>query len=225
MTGANRELKFTLPPERASAVLNWLDQNCAPEEPYPEGSVTSVYFDTIDWMHLREKANSDYLKSKLRVRWYDTLDTATAYTEVKRKIGSQRAKKRKPLAVPAATFAARGLDDAAWLTIPVDAPGLGLIPKGPMYPALTIAYHRRRYIEPALGLRLNLDCQIAVTAVNPSMLPSGTPVGLPVAVFEAKGDIDRLPPSLYPITQLGGRRRAYSKYLAGWLAATNRTTL
>ncbi len=220
-----RELKFALAPERAPLLLEWLRNHCEPERPHGEGPVNSVYFDTPDWRHLREKVNSDYLKSKLRVRWYDPSASGTGFVEVKRKIGAARTKQRRAYPVTPPELASRRLDDPAWHSVPSFAAELGLTPAGPMYPALTISYHRRRFIEPTLGLRLNLDCEIRVSAVNPEMMPTAQPALLPVAVFEAKGEIDRLPPSLYPVIQFGARRRAYSKYLAGWLAASNRAIL
>ena len=100
---SNYELKFTFPPQSTAAIEAWLNASCRPDDAHPTNTVSSIYYDTPDWRHLREKANGDYLKSKLRVRWYSRessqsegkiSDLRCAYAELKRKIGSQRKKQR-----------------------------------------------------------------------------------------------------------------------------------
>ena len=67
---SNYELKFTVPPQSTAAIEAWLNASCCPDDAHPTNTVSSIYYDTPDWRHLREKANGDYLKSKLRLRWY-----------------------------------------------------------------------------------------------------------------------------------------------------------
>lgn len=221
----SHELKFTLPASNVAAALSWLRLNCHPETPYQEGTVTSIYFDTLDWAYLDEKINSDYLKSKLRLRWYDTEPSAPAFVEVKKKVGTIRQKQRRAFELTASAVAPMPLDHPGLALAVGAAPALGMIPKDSMAPSLKISYRRWRFIDPASGLRLNLDCNIQVTAVNPRLLPGGRTAAIDQPVFEVKGDAEVLPPSLRQIVRLGGRRRAFSKYLVCWMAATNRTVL
>src|SRR5690606_22911495 len=68
------ELKFTVPVSSTAAVLAWLRGACTPDPKFPCGRVSRIYNDTPDPRSLREKLNSDYLKTKVRLRWYATLD-------------------------------------------------------------------------------------------------------------------------------------------------------
>ncbi len=65
-----RELKFTLPQGRAPLVRSWLDRICRRDPEFPAAVVWTIYYDTPGLISLSEKINSDYLKRKIRVRWY-----------------------------------------------------------------------------------------------------------------------------------------------------------
>ena len=65
------ELKFTIDGRNVTAVRRWLSSICRPDPLFPRGVVNSIYFDTPELHHLREKINSDYLKTKVRLRWYE----------------------------------------------------------------------------------------------------------------------------------------------------------
>jgi hypothetical protein len=64
---------------------------------FPE-TVSSIYFDTWGWKSLSEKINSDYLKTKIRFRWYSDiayqLHYAPSFAEAKFRIGTKRKKIR-----------------------------------------------------------------------------------------------------------------------------------
>lgn len=102
-----RELKFTVPGLCVPAVLQWLRAVCDPDPAFPHGIISSIYYDTRDGRYLAEKVNSDYLKTKIRLRWYRDPDDASvdgpAFLEAKYRIGARREKMH--LAMP---FAARG---------------------------------------------------------------------------------------------------------------------
>ena len=87
------ELKFALPPHRTALLEAVLRQICRPDPRYPAGIVTSIYYDTPRFHLLREKANSDYLKTKIRMRWYSDggapSDDGVAFAEAKFRIGTQ----------------------------------------------------------------------------------------------------------------------------------------
>ena len=65
---------------------------------------------------LSEKIDSDYLKTKVRVRWYGPGDSraSTVFAEVKHRIGNRRDKVRVMLDVTAAELARWPLWDSRW---------------------------------------------------------------------------------------------------------------
>ena len=71
---AERELKFTLPAARAHLARRWLERCCRRDPEFPAAVVWTIYYDTPALLSLGEKINSDYLKRKIRVRWYSDLD-------------------------------------------------------------------------------------------------------------------------------------------------------
>ena len=68
-----RELKYTLPAGRADFTRRRLEALCRRDPQYPAALVWTIYYDTSAMMSLGEKLNSDYLKRKIRVRWYSDL--------------------------------------------------------------------------------------------------------------------------------------------------------
>ena len=95
------ELKYVFNRQIGSQLIQWLSERCLPDGEYPYGTISSVYFDTPWWHLLREKLNSDYLKTKFRIRWYSDLNGENpgpcGWVEAKHKIGSSRFKKRVQL--------------------------------------------------------------------------------------------------------------------------------
>ena len=210
------EAKFVLAEGRAGMALAFLRQRCQPDKKYSSGTVSSLYFDTNDRRMLYEKLNSDFLKTKIRLRWYTELDgsiqTLGSFLEVKRRIGRVREKLR--IAAPY---------EAAWLnTVPLHHPSLSaahaeLRPHGMSSPRLTplfvVRYERYRFKDQASGARINLDRRIHVPSVNrdTAALRPGSP--LPHAVLEIKGrTVDELPQALHAVLRLGCRLGSFSKY-------------
>jgi len=73
-------------------------QTCRNDPEFPRNIIASIYYDTRGWKFLREKVDSDYLKTKVRVRWYHNPETLeleeNAFIEVKSKTGAPRSKFR-----------------------------------------------------------------------------------------------------------------------------------
>ena len=51
-----------------------LDSVCRRDPEFPAAVVWTIYYDTPAFASLGEKINSDYLKRKIRVRWYSDLE-------------------------------------------------------------------------------------------------------------------------------------------------------
>ena len=216
LSSADFELKFVGEPWRTGSALRWLRLVCLPDPSFPESTVFTVYYDTPTLDCLLEKRNSDYLKTKIRLRWYRVGDRATdsAFLEVKSRYGSRREKLRVTLPFRSA-WQTRGFLDTPSLR---DVPGLlrpeGLAGLDDYRPVLQVRYRRHRFIEPQSGLRISLDSDIRAPAVSRAggLIPN--PLPLPTAVFELKGRRDHFPERLQVLTRLGFRKASFSKYAA-----------
>jgi hypothetical protein len=171
-----------------------------------------------DWQHLGEKLNGDYLKTKVRVRWYSDLGTrrpvGNAFLELKVKIGALRHKLRLETDIPAARLAVIPLDSREMLRLPRLLRLEGVPLSGSLIPVFEISYTRRRFVEPTTRLRLSLDTDIRVSRTNGARLPDARPFPSRQAVFEMKGELDDLPACLADLRKLGCRKQAFSKYVA-----------
>lgn len=216
-SASEHEIKFVLKNSSAHYIIQWLQARCLPDPEFPAGIVSSIYYDTWDWRFLREKINSDYLKTKVRVRWYTDIDTEVpddeSYLEVKYKVGSKREKVRIKTRFSGGWLSRVNLDNNKLLTIPHLLRPRGVLISEQLYPVFQISYTRRRFVEPLSNSRLCLDYDIWAPRVNWQMLPRINAFRLRNAVFELKGRITELPDVLHQLTALGCRKQSFSKYL------------
>jgi hypothetical protein len=221
------ETKYVVPLSAAPSLLSWVQTVSVPDRSVPPGSVHTVYFDTPRLSLLGEKIDSDYLKTKVRIRWYSDLngDAGPAiFAEAKFRVGSRREKVRARLHVATDEAIARRLDDPVWAEW-LD-PLRRLAPQMParLDPILKLRYVRHRLLDTAGHARLTVDEAVTVDALNPSRLHGTIPATMPWAVCEYKGISRELPARLAPITRFGARRGSLSKYLACYQLVT-RTAL
>jgi len=215
-SNVQHEIKYTLPNQAAPAIENWLRARCQPDPDYPEGTISSIYFDSHDLRLLREKINSDFRKTKVRLRWY--LDPATttiegpAFLEVKQKIGARRVKHRVPTSIPAQALSEVDLQDPILIDL------LSLLRSETFWvptdlrPFMEIRFRRLRFLEPQTGTRVSIDTDICPRRANPAMLPLVNPFPLTHAVLEVKGPVRELPGSLSALRAYGCRKESFSKY-------------
>jgi len=215
---ATHETKFILNNITAKEIIQWLQSRNKPDPEFPAGIISSIYYDTWDWHFLRAKVNSDYLKTKVRIRWYADIDSEEpedkSFLEVKYKVGSRRKKIRIKTDYSGSWLSSVSLDDQSLLKIPHLLRSHGVVINEHLYPAFQITYKRLRFIEPITGVRLCLDYDIGAPRVNRQMLPRTHPFWLQNAVFELKGKINELPDVLYQLTALGCWKQSFSKYSA-----------
>src|SRR5687768_4397655 len=117
-----RELKFTLPASRVHLARRRLESLCHRDPEFPAAVVWTIYYDTPALGSLGEKINSDYLKRKIRVRWYSDLEgrvSGPAFVEAKLRLGTQRSKVRARLPYAAEEIAQWDLQDPRLLTAPL----------------------------------------------------------------------------------------------------------
>jgi hypothetical protein len=212
-----RELKFVLPASRADIAARMLRTMCRPDREYPDADVWTVYYDTPGFASLDEKLNSDYLKTKVRVRWYATPNApgeGPVFLEAKHRVGNRRDKIRVKLPMTAESLAAKRLDDAVFQSLPERLAEKGILLGADWQPVLTLRYRRRRFVDPPTGTRVSLDSEITAMAVSHRRLFARHLGPLPVAVVEVKGAADALPGHLRSLIALGLRKQSMSKYAA-----------
>lgn len=217
------ELKFTFPNRTKASVLAQLKKRCAVDSRFPEGRVNSIYFDTREWDFAMDKASSDYLKCKVRVRWYEIENgqnsAQSIFLEIKQKVGKKRLKDREPIPIGSENISnsinsvlfRKQLRDFIAKSNPV------LLGKE-LKPALKISYTRNRFIDEQSGARISLDSDIVATTVSiDSLTPEYRKIELAEAVLEVKGELSFLPPTLRTLVVSGFKLAAYSKYYEAFL--------
>jgi hypothetical protein len=130
------ETKYLLlrPTDKAK-LLHWLKSLCQVDGQFPTAIVHSVYFDTRDWQLLRDKLESNFIKHKVRLRWYSDPATGsidqTAFLEVKRRVGSQREKRRLPFPLSGPELSRDGCNLEVGRVVRELLPQLGMtLPRG-----------------------------------------------------------------------------------------------
>ncbi len=220
------EIKYLVPAASAAALVAWTSSVCLRDGKYPPATVHTVYYDTPRLALLGEKIGSDFLKTKVRVRWYADRDGRPGdalFAEAKFRVGSQRRKVRHRLPIHAAEAAGRPLHDPAWIQwlepLRADAPHL----PATLAPVLGVRYVRHRFVEAAHSGRVTIDEGIGLDRMNASRLNGRIPGVFPHAVFEYKGRLPDPPATLLPVVRFGTRRGSSSKYLACYQHLTGMT--
>jgi len=217
MHALKHELKFLLPGDCTPSVLRILGHLAQADPQHPRGFVESVYFDTRTLALLNEKINSDYLKTKVRVRWYPDagqVASGPSFLELKRRIGTRRSKVRIETPYPAEVLSRSPLTGAELAGIPHLLRSHGMPVVEDFVPLLVVRYHRWRFVEPFTQARIALDTGILVPRTHAHFLPAANPTPLASAVLEVKSPHARLPERLAILTELGCRKSSFSKYAA-----------
>ena len=215
--GGELERKLLLPDEAAPAALRLLERRCRADPAFPVGIVSSIYYDTPDLALLDEKLDSDFVKTKVRLRWYSDLDTGRpgpeAWLELKRRLGPTRTKLRKRTGRSGAWAAEEPLDSPELLHL------LGLLGRADglprrLRPVLEVRYARHRFVDPESGSRVCLDHEIRVPRTARARLGTAASGALRVAVVELKFPGHAQPALLRTLGALGCRPSSFSKYAA-----------
>ncbi len=213
------ELKFTFELSAAASIKRGVESVCIADEAYSENVISSVYFDTPDWVFAMDKASSDYLKTKIRLRWYrsksddDGGPPSKCFLEFKRKIGSKRTKKRVLMPFGGEEAISRLQEDDCLDMIrghlSENAPDLtGLF----IEPKFVVRYKRSRYYEPFSGTRISFDTDIHAFSVGRNFAQFSADIVLDESVLEVKGVCDDMPQALRSFHAGRLRKAAFSKY-------------
>lgn len=227
MAKRESELKFTHESYSSAAVKRSLDRTCIADKEFQNNIVSSVYFDTHDWLFASEKASSDYLKTKVRLRWYQKPsnenhnNTSKCFLEFKRKIGSKREKLRIPMPFDGhhALEALQQDENQALIRQEIAEKAPDLLGYD-IEPRFMVHYNRHRYFETFSRTRISLDTQIQAFSVDRGFAQVFSKIRLNQSVLEVKGDCEDLPLALRNLNAVNLKKAAFSKYYESFVLLT-----
>ncbi len=210
------EQKYRFSAPALVELADWASFALEPDPSHPAGVINSLYYDTQDLALYHQKRSSEYLKFKVRLRWYGDLTgkpdgAVQAFLEVKRKIGATRRKQRTPVKLRASSLAGGDFDTEEVAGLANHAFENGFPVYMPLRPAAHIRYLRTRYLDPSCGARIAMDSNIRCEWFNQALAPLQPPAMLDSGVLEVKGRMRHLPRSLEPIAFLL-QKYSFSKY-------------
>ena len=212
------ERKFFILPKNIGFAYTLLRQICRPDSEYPEGQVSSLYFDTTDLDQYIRSASGDFKKDKVRIRWYDEIndsqETARVFIELKTRQGFASSKQRQRFLVPAQHLElARLTGGIVSKSLIIDTVArFGYYPELPLRPIIKISYWRYRFNEMLTGTRVSFDYGIRSSMVAPELGYRERELRLAGGVIEVKGPTLELPITLRRIRLLDTDWSRFSKY-------------
>jgi hypothetical protein len=212
------ERKFFILPKNLGFAYTLLRQICRPDKEYPEGLVTSLYFDTSDLDQYERSASGEYRKDKVRIRWYGEIngsqETVPVYLELKTRQGFASSKQREKFLVPAKSLELANLGKGiiSKTTLIETIARFGYYPEKPIRPIIRISYWRYRFNEMLTGTRVSFDHSIRSSIVAPDLGYGEKELQLHGGVVEVKGPSLELPLTLRRMRLLDTDWSRFSKY-------------
>jgi len=212
------ERKFYILPKNIGFAYSLLRQFCRPDKDYPESTVHSLYFDTLDLDQYNRSTSGDFNKDKVRIRWYDEEsiegDSIPVFIELKTRHGFTSSKQRERIIVPVEdielTRLVKGIVSKTVLNNTIA--GFGNFPESPLRPVIKISYRRYRFTEMLTGTRVSLDYNIHSTMIAPELGRREHDLHLEGGVVEVKGPSMELPVTLRKMKILDTDWSRFSKY-------------
>jgi hypothetical protein len=215
------ERKFYIMPHKVESAYGLLRLLCRADRAYPTEQINSLYFDTNDLDQYERSQAGDFIKDKVRLRWYGTeadLETMhTVFLELKSRKGFASTKHRLEMRVLAGRLSPVYLHQGVIPRSLFDdsLARFGYFPMEPLQPIVRISYWRYRYREVLTGTGVALDCHIRSTMVTGSTGNGEKDLELAGAVIEIKGQDMEIPPLLLKqLNLLETDWRRFSKYSA-----------
>jgi hypothetical protein len=212
------ERKFAVPAADIGFAYTLLRQICRPDREYPKDYVRSLYFDTADLDQYEKSAAGDFMKKKVRIRWYDSdaeeQGEKPVWLELKSREGFASSKERRKFTVPPLFLKPANLNRGVLdkTTIMQTLATFGYFPEKPIKPIILISYRRYRFSEMQTGVRVCLDSDIRASVVAPELGRHGHEVRLEGGVIEVKGPSIELPVTLRYMRILDVDWSRFSKY-------------
>jgi hypothetical protein len=198
------EIKYVGRASRGELVAGLLRTLCPLDPLHAENTVHSMYFDSRRLAAYEEKLGGQYLKEKLRLRWYDP-GAGEAWLENKAREGALGWKRRQrvPFEPPGRDAGEEAFVAAANRHMSVALP-----------PSCWLSYRRLRLVTPDGSARVALDQEIRAEWLSPAIARRRVEVILPVFVVEVKTAAREAPAWLSRAIGRLARRSAFSKYAA-----------
>lgn len=206
------EYKYVIELDRVPYAVALLEAMYGNTDPFPHGTVNSLYYDSLSMALFQQCTGGNEYKSKFRVRWYDG---GLFQAQIKDKdvygIGKLKTRLSIPVGTPVRAFPQFwhdlpfGTDDVATR---IQTRGVRM---GPLFPLVHIRYHRRRYRS--FDFRMNIDSNIEIESLAQHPLGLVAKQRIPLAVLEIKTKQDR--PILPFLSALQLRQDSFSKYALG----------
>lgn len=180
------EQKYLFPAGYKEMILDWLDHVCMPDPLYSSSAVSSLYYDTPGLFHLQESRNGEYLRTKVRLRWYADIRSSDpgagvrCYLEIKRKQGALSEKQRTMVMIPGRVLFDDPFANDRILDLPARVFDLEYRAPGMLVPMLIIQYRRHRYVDPDSQSGIAVDAEIRCTRANQTFIH-----GIPPVHFDA----------------------------------------
>jgi hypothetical protein len=212
------ERKFFVLPSKMGFAHALLRQVCRLDKEYPEGQVSSLYFDTTDLDQYERSASGELRKDKVRIRWYGKIDnsqgTVPVFLELKSRNGLVSSKQRQRLLVPAQNLelARLGAGVVDKTTLINTIARFGHYLDKPMRPIIMITYRRYRFSEMLTGIQVSFDHDIRSTMITPELGYGERELRLFGGIIEVKGPTMELPLTLRRMKSLDIDWSRFSKY-------------
>jgi hypothetical protein len=216
IAGGDVEQKFTFRWTDKDVLWDWLEFHTLRDPSFYRGPIISLYYDTPSLDFYGEARNGDYLKTKVRLRWYQTVFTSADQTidcffEIKRKRGALRHKQRQALALSAGCLSGDVFSSAQIANLPREMGGFSCFNRGILVPMLVVEYQRCRYVDAQTGARIALDFAIGCRRANDAYVYGSVPIESALGVLEVKSKGAELPEFLRPMRRYLNRQ-SFSKY-------------
>lgn len=203
------EYKYLVDDARLNEVLQYLKASQSSIDPYPDGWVSSLYYDSFDLKSFYECEDGSNLKRKFRLRFYSNDDYSN---------GGQVQVKEKQLSAVfkyKAKFAPQAVDDILSQPWPDEIDSLAIRSLAANYvnlePLILVQYYRYRFR--LFDTRITLDTQISFQPGSLLRAPMRSAGHVPFSILEVKTESPRpmLPTNrLIDLPQL-----SFSKFYSG----------
>jgi hypothetical protein len=181
------EYKYLVPHERLSSILAIMNELHHDSDPFTEGVVDSIYYDTQDEICYHQCLEGDAKKFKFRIRGYGD----NTYRQVHQKFKDlQGVSKYKAKIQPVRKIMNQAPEwDQLLATSPQEEGAFAMIRYnssrvGPLIPSIQVKYHRYRFR--LYDIRMTLDTNIEVFALANGLPRSRHSSVLPLHVLEVK---------------------------------------
>jgi hypothetical protein len=213
------EQKYLFPLASREMILSWLDHACIPDPSFPYSDVSTLYYDTPELAHFHEGSNGNFVRAKVRLRWYPKAELGgrdhdadvPGYLEIKTKQGALSGKQRFAVIIPRRSLIQDPFSDSWILELPTQVFELNFKPTNILVPVAQVQYRRRRYLDPGSQSGIAVDTEICCTRCNVNVISGMPPVHFPMGILESKGMNRTLPKALAPIGSCLAKSR-FSKY-------------